>query len=194
MDSALVARYQGFVHLIEEPVRDIVRALWTLPFVEDTGHSCSGHGLALWNDAFRQGEEWYPHRATLEIFYSKEPEHIPARERLREALKGVRIEYQGRVLDFAEGTWAYERMPGAMPFIKKPLLWERYETATPDGPETIEHLVETEELLTRFWEDVANVIRPFTPSVDIGPIRGKDFRKVVDWDYWQNCFPEAFLR
>ncbi|HLC52029.1 MAG TPA: hypothetical protein VJI98_02175 [Candidatus Nanoarchaeia archaeon] len=43
MDKELSEEYTGLVGKIEEPIREIVSALWSLDFIADTGHSCCGH-------------------------------------------------------------------------------------------------------------------------------------------------------
>ncbi|MDO8642860.1 MAG: hypothetical protein Q7R76_04740 [Candidatus Woesearchaeota archaeon] len=201
MDADRIQIYQQFKPLLEEPIREIVPALWGLPFVEDTYHTCSGHVVALRQhatyvvadtlDERTLKKVWYPHRTMLHLYFSVSPEMAAERDRFRDALKGVKAEYRGRDHFFDdcreyEGTILGDK-------TNKPVLVANYDGNFPDaGTKTIDYVLETEEVLTRFWEQVAAVIHEFNPSAHIGPIQGKDFRTMIDWDCWQFCFAEQF--
>jgi hypothetical protein len=67
------------LHNIEEPIREIVDALWELSFVVDTNEACCGHIVTsnyLKSDSrynrICQGLYWYPHGIRLGIDFSLE--------------------------------------------------------------------------------------------------------------------------
>ena len=46
MDIERYQRYCRRLSDVEEPIRDILSALWKVPFILDTGECCSGHVIA----------------------------------------------------------------------------------------------------------------------------------------------------
>lgn len=193
MEAERIKQYDGLVSQLEEPIREIVPALWRLPFVVDTGYSCSGHVLAQSSSAYSKflGQDgWYPHRAMLEIAYSLDPELEEVRDRFRADLKTVSVEQSAVQIRF-DDVWTskqehlpYSRIPG-------PNLREDYSASVPELEKSWDSVNLVEKMLTGFWEEVAGVVRKYNPAAEIGPIRGS-FRKVINWAHWRSCFPNRF--
>ncbi len=201
---------------LEEPIREIVPAIWQLPFVEDTRHCCSGHVVALNYDYDIQArrlteknieEIWYPHRATLQIDYSLDEKLQAERDAFRDALKNVRAIAGNRTLYFnPDHEFLYESQDAFCrrtrnkafndpfpPREKEDILLGDYNADFErDGPKTIAYVEETEALLTAFWEGVAAVVREHNPDAKIGPIAGRNFRKTITWAEWKTVFPRMF--
>lgn len=193
MEAKRIAEYQPFIDRIEEPIREIIPAIWQLPFVLDTGHTCSGHILERsGQSSTRYSKEfgWYPHRATLQIAFSEDPHLLERRDQFRADLRAVRAVQKGMELFFHDIRGVHQAM---LPYIYEfpaQNLNEIYEADLPSNLEKNDHTVqEVELLLTSFWEKVADVVRKYNPEASIGPITGKNFRKVINIDNWRAFMP-----
>lgn len=201
MNPELRIAYEKLTDKLEEPIRDIVRGIWGLSFVEDTGYCCCGHVVAFNHDGFRFsseltseniGQHWYLHRAMLEIEYSLDPRLAGRRDQFREDLKEVQAVKGNRNLTF-NNVSNYEKDTDQR-CKKRPYktLLEHYNATVSDGERTLDFVLETEELLTGFWEGVSEVVKKYNPTVSIAPIAGKNFRKTINWAHWVTVFPNKF--
>jgi hypothetical protein len=196
MEAEKIARYQRFTRYLEEPIREIVPAMWQLPYVLDTGHTCSGHILAQPQHSYERYSSqygWYPHRAILEFGFSEDPALTDARDRFRADLKGVSAQ-EGRVRITFNDVWTshWDRAP-SHPRVALSNLREMYNADIPQNLEKTEDSVRlVENLLVHFWEQIATVVRTHNPQAQISPIQGKNFRNVINWDHWASCFPTLF--
>lgn len=188
MDAERIAIYESLEQYLEPPIREIVPAIWRLPYVIDTGHTCSGHILAqpLFSyEEFSARYGWYPHRAILEVAYSEDPALETMRDGFRSDLKAVLVQ-DDRLKLFFDDVRARKRdkLPSHVgPSVLN--LNEMYNATVPDELEkSDETVVRVESLLASFWEQIAAVVRKHNPKAKIGPIEGKDFRHVIDWDHW----------
>lgn len=193
MEDKLIRKYDSLVAQLEEPVREIVPAIWRLPFVVDTGFSCSGHILAKsqWpytRQNFDKQYGWYPHRAILEIAFSLNPELAEIRDQFRAELKAVMVERNGIKISFDDvHTFESKTLPHTN--IPGENLREDYNAHVPEDMEKSWESVEfVESLLAEFWEKVAIVVRKYNPEAQIGPIKGKNFRHVINWASWHTVF------
>ncbi|GEM_PF-2249755 len=209
MEARLRQTYQGLVDHLEEPIREIVPAIWDLPFVADTRHTCSGHIVVLEHMGVRYTAKlndatlprfWYPHRATLQIDFSLDPRYAEERDNFRAALKNVEVSFGQRSLYFdsineQEGpsydtlvARAFRRQITNPEFV----LSCSYDASVEDQPQTLAYVQETETLLIKFWEGVADVVRQYNRNANIGSIAGKDFRRSISWDVWKSVFGKRF--
>lgn len=191
MEANLIQQYDRFVSQLEEPVREIVPAIWRLPFVVDTGFSCSGHILASPMSAyadFNKRYGWYPHRAILEVAFSLDPELAAIRDQFRAELKAVMVEKNGIQISFDDvHTFESKTLPHTN--IPGENLREDYNAHVPEDLDKSWESVELlESLLTEFWEKVAVVVRKYNTEAQIGPIKGKNFRHVINWAGWHTVF------
>lgn len=195
MDTELRNQYDLLIGLIEKPIREIVPAIWDLPFVLDTGHTCSGHILAQRSAAYG-GEEgywpadrrlgWYPHRAILELAFSVEKATTAIRDEFRRELKAVSAEKDGIKIFFDDNWRASEEIYLPAFTSETPNLREKYQATVPENlPRTNDSVVLVESLLTDFWKQVAAVVRKYNPDAEIGSIEGRNFREVINWDHWR---------
>jgi len=188
MNAEKIASYEKLVQYLEPPIREIVPAIWRLPYVVDTGHTCSGHILAqrfAGNGEFSDRYSWYPHRATLQISYSEDPALELMRDNFRADLKAVLVQ-NGDLKLFFDDIFAHHRdqLPSYVGGLI-PNFTENYDAEISRDLEKSEKtVVQVETLLTSFWEQIAAVVRKHNPKAKIGPIKGKDFRNVINWDHW----------
>lgn len=192
MEAELIKQYEPLVRYLEEPVREIVPALWHMPFVVDTGYTCSGHALAQPGAGYggegRIGRHsWYPHRAILELAFSKDKEMLVTRDSFRSDLAGASAERDGVTIRF-DDIYGFER--DHLPYSRIPGInfGENYNATVPELEKTMESVELIESLLTSFWEQIAEVVRKYNPESQIGPIKGKNFRKVINWAHWRGIF------
>ena len=185
MESKRREQYQRHVRHLEEPIRQIVPALWGLPFVRDTAFSCSGHIL-------RERGLLYPHRAMLEISF------IPDAE-LSTELRGVRDAFRADLASIRAGSGslelgfsdAHSYESDTLPYsrVLEPNVTQYFNAHLPTNlehsPETV-HVVE--EALTALWEETASVLRRYNSEAAIDPIAGKNFRTVINWAHWRSVF------
>lgn len=185
MEKSRIAQYLPYVSQIEEPIRQIVPALWGLPFVKDTGFSCSGHVLSQPEQATGRGRVgrygWHLHRAMLEFAFSNDETFLAERDAFRAELKQVSASEGDLVLRF-NNVHSCENLYRPYSRETEPNLGENLNACLmerlPEDPALIEPV---EALLSSFWEEVAMVVRRYNPRAEIGPIRGKNFRKVTNW-------------
>lgn len=186
MDTDLIKQYQGFLNRIEEPIREIVPAIWDLPFIVDTGETCSGHALAQRGSGYEKYSErysWYPHRATLDFAFSLDPVLTEARDEFRRDLKTACAEQKGQKIAFDEvATYNWDYLPGSR--ILHPNLREVFNASVPKLEKVESSVILIEEMLASFWEQVADVIRKYNKGAKIGPIKGKNFRGVINVVNW----------
>ena len=102
MQAGTYERYMKLQRNLEEPIREIVPAIWQLPYVMDTRHCCSGHIITQRTDGHHYWEKdspltperiekgWYPHRATLQIEFTLDKKLQEERDKFIKALRGVR--------------------------------------------------------------------------------------------------------
>lgn len=172
---------------IEDPIREIVAALWELPFVVDTNEACSGHIVT--NDAWkryahyepiRKGLYWYPHSIKLGIDFSLEDGLSERGESFRRDVSGIDVDIGLRASEFGRG---YKTVDGK----KTKVLHVWYDSSFPDEdfepPRTgIDEYIETTQArLVSFWEAFAQVIRSYNPNARISSIADKNFLKIIDW-------------
>lgn len=183
------AQYERFTEYIEEPIRDIVPAIWDLPFVVDMGFTCSGHILR--KPEFDRPDfgdfSWYPHRVMLELAFSLDAELEGFRDAFRKDLADVSVEIEGLSLSFND---VRSREQDCLPYsrIFVPNLSEDWDARLPEVDKTEESVIAVERLLGLFWEQVADVVRAHNTSAQIGPIVGKDFRGIINWAHWRSVF------
>ena len=190
MDEGLKAQYGKLVKHIEEPIREIVPAIWDLPFIVDTGNTCSGHALsqkmaALGEYPGRFG--WYPHRAILELYYSVNPALVEARDGFRNDLTSVLVDRNGLQLKFND-VWGNQGTKLYSPDQEVPHLRQMYNADAPELEKTEDSVDLVESMLVDFWEQIAEVVRKYNPNAKIGPIKGKNFRRVINWSHWRGVF------
>ncbi len=194
MQKELKQRYLGLVNLLEEPIRQVVPALWELPFVHDTGHMCSGHvitGTQKLTQNNLKNMFWYPHDARMEIFYSTEPEHIEQRDAFMFEIKNCKATLDSRVLQF-ETLFDLRITPHRFGQTKNVLnafySADIHETQQNTTNKTIEYIIQTEDLFTQLWQEIAGVIRKYAlinnPHARKAEVEG-NYRKTINWDYWQ---------
>ncbi|MFA6024366.1 MAG: hypothetical protein WC777_04095 [Candidatus Gracilibacteria bacterium] len=188
MENTRRAAYGKLLGRLEEPIREVVPALWDLPFVMDTGFTCSGHILREPDGILGKrpdfgGYIWYPHRAMLELAFSHDEALVTARDAFRRDLAAVAVEVDGLALGFNAGhAFDQEFLPYSR--IPDPNLSENYNAVLPEVPREESSVIRVETLLTAFWEAVAAVVRRHSPNAKIGPIAGKNFRSRKNWDHW----------
>lgn len=195
MEPERRAQYERLVEYLEEPVRDIVPAVWGLPFVKDTGFSCSGHILA--GNGYgspRTGSRlgWYPHRAMLELAFHPDEELTEEMREMRDAfrrdLASVAVGIQGLELGFKDAhpfpqdTLPYSRIPG------KNISQNFNAHLPPEIEESGESIQVVERTLTALWEETASLLRRYNPDAAIKPIAGTNFRAVINWANWSSVF------
>lgn len=185
MEKDRIAQYEPYLPQVEEPIRQIVRAIWDLPFVRDTGFTCSGHLLSQPDQATGRGRVgpygWHLHRAMLELAFSSDETLREERDSFRNDLRKVRVETGGLVLCFDD---SYSHEDAFRPYSREaePNLRENFNARLPESlPEDLALVEPVEALLTDFWEEVAGVLRRYHPQVKIDPIHGKNFRKITNW-------------
>jgi len=156
MEAELIKQYEPLVRHLEEPIREIVPAMWRLPFVVDTGYTCSGHALAQPSAAYADGGRigrygWYPHRAILEFAFSKDEELLVTRDSFRRDLAGAAAECDGVTIRF-DDVYGSER--DYLPHSRIPAVnfSEDYTANVPELEKTMESVELIESLLTSFWE------------------------------------------
>ncbi len=193
MDPLLRSQYQRLLCEVEEPIRDIVNAIWGLEFVVDTGYSCCGHITATNTKLYIGGKNTggYPHRATLEIAYSPEPQHLEQRDAFDQSLRAIVVGKEGNSLYF-NNVRTYEDKCLPYSRIEQPNYQVIYDADINETQAiTPQRIVHTEALLTQLWEAVAVVICQYNPQDKIGPIKGKSFRNVIKWAHWGRTFPKT---
>lgn len=222
MNKDLYEKYMRLRNNLEEPIREIVPAIWQLPYVVDTRHCCSGHVITQRTDGFQYWEKsspltperirngWYTHRATLQIDFSLEETLTEERDAFIEALYAVYATSHGRILRFGRSTGylnetqvSFQRRARSRSFgeplpPKGPdevycVSYDAHlDTLLKEAPKTIETVEQGEALLSLFWEEVAKVIRQYNPAAEIGQIQGKNYRHSITWAEWQSVFPHIF--
>lgn len=199
MDKATREKYVKLTHFVEEPIQEIVSALWGLPFVVDTGHTCSGHMVHLEENGRvhaqklnegNVGQLWYPHRPSLEIFYAVDGD-VETRDRFRAALTSVTGSIDGKVLRFDRvSEFDSRREHVCTPqFLQQPVLMCRYLAGFEEGEKKLNNVLEKERLFQSFWEAVAKAIQPFAQNRDIHvPSDENAYRKVITLEHWKLYF------
>ncbi len=189
MDAKGIKSCERRVKDIEEPIREIVPALWPLSYVIETGETCGGHVLSQPDKGYAEFPPdsrfgWYPHRATLEFAFSLNDEMAEARDKFRRDLRSVQVEHSGvplrfdSVRDFIRDVLPYSRIPMAN-------LYESYNATPPQLEKSHDAVVLMESLLASFLEEVATVVRGHNFEAKISPIEGKNFRRIIDWMHWR---------
>ncbi len=194
MESERRIQYEHLTRYLEEPVRQIVPALWRLPFVKDTGFSCSGHILARYphgSERFKDGFSWYPHRAMLEpAFYPDEeltPEMREARDAFRADLQGILVGSGDVELGFKDAqSFSADKRPYSR--LPEDNIRQYFNAHLPLVEQSDDSVLLIEGLLTDLWEETASVLRKYNPSASIGPIAGTNFRTVINWAHWGTVF------
>ena len=109
----------------EEPVREVLKGIWSLPFVADTIESCSGH-VVVERDLMQRYDKlseknieklWYRNNPQLEILYSLDTHYAAKRDEFREKLKGIQVESEYGVLafdDVRESVWPGDHTSGSV--------------------------------------------------------------------------------
>jgi hypothetical protein len=197
MKPERLAAYEGLIRNVEEPIREIVRAVWHLPFVRDTGYMCCGHVLKEVGFEFgtsgqelRPVYEPYVHRVQFEIAFEPDEELQGEVEAFKAGLIAVLANHDGREMRFNR-VWGRGRANRLYSSGEEPLHQHWQGNADiPDlneyGPNGLsnEELESYEPLLIEFWEQVAAVVRQFAPDAEIGPIAGRSFRQMINWVDW----------
>lgn len=190
MEDARRGAYEGLVRYLEEPIREVVPALWRLPFLADTGFTCSGHILSQSGSGYERYSRqnfWYPHRAMLEFAFSTDERTRELRDAFRKDLAAVSVEGDGLTLCFNRvSSSPQEYRPHSR--IPESNLSEHYNADIPSVERSAESVAAVENLLGAFWERVGDVVRSHNPTAQIGPIRGKNFRQVINWADWGSVF------
>jgi hypothetical protein len=193
MEKELRSTYEGLLFNVEQPIRQIVRGIWHMPFVVDTGHTCSGHMLQTSYKGKLTQEQLsrahpYPHDARLEIFYSLDERLEAERDSFRDELKDVRAHAHGRELSFNEmrayPTSEYSRCSareGETPTMLYEGLFADFEPVKQD----IKTVYEIEDLLEQFWEQVRVVVAKYSELDDVPRVKDPDFRNLITWDTWK---------
>ena len=116
MKQELYQQYMKLTRYLEEPIREIVPAIWQLPYVVDTRYCCSGHVITQrtnerhdWEKSSPLTEErvrkgFYPHRATMEIDFTLEEVLQEERDAFMNALRNVRATVGARTLYFSASS------------------------------------------------------------------------------------------
>lgn len=172
---------------IEVPIREIVAALWELPFVVDTNESCSGHIVT--NDAWkryakynpiRRGLYWYPHEIRLGVDFSLENELKELGESFRKAVSDIDVDIgleaskskrDYKTIDGEEITVLHVRYDSSFP----------YESFEPPQTEIDEFIKSTQAHLVNFWEAFGQVVRKYNPNARISSISDKNFLEIINW-------------
>lgn len=190
MDESLILRYEQKAQCLEEPVREIVPAIWRLPYVVDTEGSCSGHMLAQYTKSVVEYPyiknikkprryAWYPQGPALELVYSLDEALVQARDSFRADLKRVFVGEAGVTVSFNDiHTFDGMRRPG---------LFEVYRATLPysdNEPVPYDVVLRVESLLASFWDRVAAVVSQHNEDATITSVKGKNFRRVIDWAKW----------
>lgn len=188
MEPALLDIYRRkILPNIEEPIREIVNALWELPFVVDTNEACCGHIVTtdyLKSDSrykkIRQGLYWYPHGIRLGVDFSLDDELKEQAEAFRKDLSSIDVDIGLRVSEAVRG---YRTLDGKQ--IK--VLHTYYDSTFPDRDlqppsENVREFVKvTQDKLIDFWEAFARVVSNYNPQVQFSLIKDKNFLKIIDW-------------
>ncbi|MBI2572937.1 hypothetical protein HYV86_03705 [Candidatus Woesearchaeota archaeon] len=190
MDPILRSQYQHLLSEVEEPIREIVNAIWGLEFVVDTGYSCCGHVRTTnFMGGIAKGVANYPHRTMLEIAYSLDPAHLGRRLGFDQALRAVVVNKHEQKLCF-NNIWEYESATLPYSRVPQPNYSVLYQGDIGGKDKTtMQRVLETEELLVDFWEAVATAVRHYNPRDKIGPIKGKSFQQVINWAHWGTTHP-----
>ena len=190
MDPELLRKYRPLLRYVEEPIREIVDGLWGIDFVVDTGFTCCGHITADNNSLYSDGRKLngYPHRAMLELYLSRDAELAEKRDKFRADIRRVRVACDGRVLGF-DNVFEAEREPWPGSSIRETALYCSYNATIEEDKElTDQRALQTEALLADLWESVADIVREHNPEAQIGHIKGKNFREVINWAHWNGIF------
>lgn len=172
---------------IEEPIREIVDALWGLPFVVDTNEACCGHIVTndYWKSdsrygKIRQGLYWYPHGIRLGVDFSLEEGLKEAAGTFRKDVSHIDVDIGLRVSESERG---YKTVDGRQ--IK--VLHVFYDSTFPDrdleppNEDVHQFVKETQDKLIDFWEAFAHVVASYNSQAQISPIKDKNFLKIIDW-------------
>ncbi len=183
MEAELIRQYEGLVGYLEEPIREIVPAIWHLPFVLDTEYTCCGHILCQPGSGYGRYRDtrssWYPHRAILEILYSPDQVFAESRDQFREELEAVSADGDGLRVYFNN----------VRPQVCDSGIFVASSAEISGQLEQSDRIVNlVESLLAEFWEKVAVVVRKYNPEAKIGPIKGRNFRRVINWAHWRWVF------
>ncbi len=123
MENKRRAAYESLVQHLEEPIREVVPSLWPLPFLIDTGYTCSGHVLS-------QSNSWHLHRAMLELAFSVDERTRESRDSFRRDLAAVSVEEGGLTLCFNR-VYAFDQEHRPYSQIPEDNLLEEYNADIP---------------------------------------------------------------
>lgn len=188
MHPTLLQHYQKAVlPNIEEPIREIVNALWELPFVVDTNESCSGHIVTTdWekSDAaykpIEDGLYWYPHGIRLGIDFSQE-------ERYRQQAQAFRKDISTLLAGVKAGASLFEQkyrtIEGNIVSVAHATYYGNFPPRdfVPPTASVHEYIASTHTTLINFWDLFARVLTAHNPAATISPIAGKDFMTIASW-------------
>ncbi|MBI2548170.1 hypothetical protein HYW21_02365 [Candidatus Woesearchaeota archaeon] len=173
---------------IEDPIREVVNALWGLPFVVDTFETCSGHIVT--NNAGNScslygklpgGLYLYPHDIRLGIDFSQEHGLGERAGAFRRDMASIEVDIGLQVL--FKSVCGYRAIDGTQTEV----LHVFYSSSFPDRdlepPKTgvDEYIRATEARLIDFWEAFALLLKRYNPETQISPIAGKNFSQIIDW-------------
>ena len=150
MDPKLKIVYKKLVNSIEEPIREIIPAIWDLPFIEDTSYCCCGHIIVIPDTFISPNRElltpqtikkfWYPHKAILELYCSNESKYVQLRDNFLNDLKQISTSNNKTELKFSYSnsqlgpTPAGKRIPNT--------LYTTFNAEIPKEPKTKQHVEE----------------------------------------------------
>ncbi len=172
---------------IEEPIREIIDALWQLPFVVDTSESCCGHIVTNdWDrsaaeyEPLRQGLYWYPHGIRLGIDFSLE-------EELKQKVDAFKSDISA-ILPSINTTFSlfeqkYRTLDGNILNVARATYYGNFPPRDfiPPVTHVDEFIHATQSRLIGFWESFAQIVREYNPSASISPIADKNFNQIIDW-------------
>lgn len=205
-------------HVAEEPVREVLKGIWSLPFVADTIESCCGH-VILEQSSMQykplskkplspDDKRWYRKNPRLGILYYLDqeltPQLVKERDQFRNDLKTVHLNSDYGILQFnqvtnhissgdhSSGSAAGFSLPEEFR-LRGQYLHESYHSTFVMEEKTKEAVLKTEQVFAQFWVDIATVIQQFNPAVEITPLIKPNFRQKIDWSNWKCTHWQAFL-
>lgn len=203
-------------HVAEEPVREVLKGIWSLPFVADTGESCSGHVIKQRDlhtpyyaprtnsSQINLEKSWYRKNPHFDIFYFLDQNLVEERDRFREELKSIKLNSDYGVLQFdhvsnhissgdhSSGSAAGFSLPEEFR-LKGQYLHESYHSTFVMEEKTINAVANTEKLFAQFWDEITTIIKQFNPTIELKSAVGTDFRHSINWSNWKCTHWPAFL-
>ena len=172
---------------IEPPIREIVLALWEIPFVVDTDEACSGHIVTnnlgksyAQYDPIRRGLYWYPQSIRLGIDFSLEDGLKEIGESFRRDISNINVDIGLREYPSERG---YRTVDGEETRVLHVFYFSHFPERDFKPPQTgIKDFINaTQTRLAEFWEAFSMVIKEYNPAAEISPVKGKNFLNIIDW-------------